>query len=335
MLKDTDENAHQITLEEYFDQNIKPDLFAVSRVFAEARKQMTLSEYKAFTLALCSIRWKEPCPEVLYIDKKTAAHLVGVHSDSDHLSQDLKRSIGELPVHSFLQFSDKDSGTWVNGCFVVSVGFFKNRIRIRMNPDYLSLFGNLDTGYITMWSADIYKMHSERAIKFYELLRENSDTRLDVNIAEIGIRRFKELFDIPKEGEGSYMRSEKNGGFNRAGFERYVIDPVCDDLAHTEMIKLIVQSNGKYYEKIKKNGRVTGYRFFWTISQHPGVASAEEVHQLQERVDKNPTVLKVAKDLVSGKKKPKKKDKAGYNNFDQRKYDYDELERKLANCPNN
>lgn len=324
MLKETDETNHQMTIEEYFEKDLKPNLFAVSRVFAEARKQMNLAEYKAFTLALCSVKWKEACPDVLYIDKKTAAHIVGVNSDSDHLSQDLKRSIGELPVHSFLKFADKDTEEWVNGCFVTSIGFFKNRVRIRMSPDYLSLFGNLDKNYITMWSADIYKLHSERAVKFYELLRENSDTRLDVNTGTVGIRTFKELFEIPKDGEGSYMRSDKNGGFDRAKFEARVIDPVCADLAHTEMIKLILQPNGKYYEKVKQGNRVIAYKLFWTISQHPRVASAQEVAEIQERVDSDPQVLKVAKDIVKGEKAGKRKNariKNGFTDFEGNRTD--------------
>lgn len=329
MLRETDESYHQITLEEYFTQEIKPNMFAVSKVFAEARKQMNLAEYKAFTYALSNIRWKDKCPDVLYMDKKVIAKLVGVNSDPDHLSQDLKHSIGQMPTHSFLEFSNKDSGEWINGYFVTSIGFFKNRIRIRMNSDYLSLFGNLDRNYITMWSDDIFKMHSERAIKFYELLRLNSDTRLSINEGTVGIKTFKGLFGIPKDGEGSYMR--KNGHFDRYTFEKRVIDPVCADLSNTDMIQLIVQSNGKYYEKIKRGNRIIAYKFNWTISTHPRVASAGEVKKIQDRVDKNPQVLKVAKDIIDGDSKPpvKAKNRNEFNNFRQNEYDFDELEQDL------
>lgn len=333
MLDKLDEKYHQISLEEYFSQKVTPNLFAVSRVFAQARKQMNLAEYKAFTYALSNVNWKDACPDVLYMDKKTVAHLVGVDSNSTDLSSNLKRAIGKIPNHSFLEFADEDSGEWVNGCFITSIGFFKNRVRIRMNQDFLPLFGNLDKNYITMWSADIYKMHSERSIKFYELLRENSDTRLDVNTGAIGIKFFKELFDIPKEGEGSYMRTKENGGFNRSEFEQKVILPACEDLTHTEMIRLVVQPDGKYYEKVKQGGRVVGYRFFWTITQHPRVANAQEVKELQERVDKDPRVLKVAKDIVRGEKKPRKSQKSvktnSFSDFEQRNYNYDELEAQL------
>lgn len=332
MLRETDETYHQMELEEYFEQDVKPDLFAVSKVFAEARKQMNLAEYKAFTLALCAVRWKDACPDVLYLDKKEVAKVVGVNSDPDHLSVDLNRSIGDMPHHSYLKFANKDHDMYANGNFVNTIAFFKNRVRIRMNPDFLSLFGNLDKNYITMWSGDIFKMHSERAVKFYELLRMNSDSRIDVNTGTMSIRKFKEMFDIPKDGSGSYMR-EKDG-FNRSQFEKRVIDPICEDLSHTDMLRLVLQPNGKYYEKVKRGNRVIAYKFWWTITQHPRVADAGEVKQLQERVDKNPEVLKVAKDIVKGSSSSKRRSTGSkktnaFNEFEQNQYDFDELERDI------
>ncbi len=346
VLNETDEDYHQMSFEDYFRDKVKPNLFAVSRVFAEARKQMNLAEYKVFTYALTNIRWQDPCPDTLYVDKKVAAQLIDMKSDATDLSQHLKRAIGDLPVHSYLKFSDKDSGTWVNGCFVSTIAFFKNRLRIRMNPDYLDLFGRLDKGYINMWSADIYKMHSERSVKFYELLRENSDTREDINVGTMGIKAFKELFDIPKDGPGSYMRDAKNGGFNRQAFERRIIDPVFEDLTHTEMIHLTVQPDGKLYEKVKSHGRIIGYRFYWTISMYPRVASAEELHEVNKLADKNPKVLKVAKDLANGIKHSKKSksktsggadvSQTGYSDYgDEHSYNYDDLEYQLAHLGDN
>ena len=328
MLRETDETFHQVELDEYFEGEIKGNLFAVSRIFAEARKQMNLPEYKAFTLALTSVRWKETCPEVLYLDKKSVAKIIGVSSDPDHLSQDLKRSIGELPLHSYLEFADKDKDVYVNGCFITTIAFYKNRVRLRMNPDYLSLFGDLDKNYLTMWSGDIFKMRSERAVKFYEVLRENSDTRKEMQTGTISIRFLKELFGIPKDGKGSYMYK---GHFRRPEFEKRVIDAICEDLAQTEMIQLIVQPDGKYYEKIKRGNRVIAYKLYWTITSHPRVASAAEVREIQDKVDENPQVLKVAKDIVKGQKKPKKaKDSTKFNeNFHQRDCDYDDIEAQI------
>ena len=59
------------------------------------------------------------------------------------------------------------------------------------------------------------------------------------------------------------------------------------------------------------------------------MASAEEVKQIQERVDKNPGVLKVAKDILKGEKK-KKPEKNPFNNFEQNEYDFNALESEIV-----
>ena len=324
----TDEEYHQISLEEYFAGDAKPNLFAVSRAFAEARKQMTLAEHKTLVHALSKIKWKEKCPDTIYLDKKEVARIVGINSDINHLSADLNRSIGEMPNHSFLRFADKDKDRYINGNFVRTVVMFKNVVRIRLEEEFLELFGNLETNYITMWADDIYSMKTERAVLFYELLRDNSDTRLVQNEGTVSVKKFKEMFSIPKEGKGSYMTAD--GHFARTHFEKKVIDPICEELAKTKMIQLVTLPNGQYYEKVKRGGKIIGYRFFWTVSLRPGVATASEVAQIQERVDKNPEVLKVAKDILKGEKRRASGAGNPFNAFEQNSYDFDELEREIV-----
>lgn len=153
----------------------------------------------------------------------------------------------------------------------------KNRVRVKFEEDYLSLFTGLTTNFITMWSTDIFQMQSKRSVTFYEYLREHTDTRKHMNSIGLGIKAIKDLLDIPKE---SYMRAPEKGGFNRPQFEKGVIDPMCRDLLQTKMITLVVQPNGKLYEKVKHGNRVAGYCFYWTYSSHPAVATAPELAQI-------------------------------------------------------
>lgn len=264
----TDEEYHQMTIEECFQEEVVPNLFGVSSIFTEARRNMTLNEYKAFTLALSHHDWTQPCPDTLYLDKDEVIKAVGIETDIDHESYNLMRSIGDMPRNSFLKFADKDKNLYVNGCFVVTIASFRKRVRIRLNPDYLGLFGCLsgkERRYITMWSGDIFRMKTERAVLFYELLRDNSDTRMAVNVGTVSIRKFKEMFNIPERGKGSYTRNDEKHHFNRSEFEKRVIDPVCEELARTEMITLMLTPNGNLYEKVKRGNRVIAYKFYWTI----------------------------------------------------------------------
>lgn len=298
-------------------------LFAVSRIFARARKNMTLNEQKTFVYALSEMKFTEELKtNYVRLDKKTLARILGINSDPDHLSVDLFDEIEHLPEHSFIKIADKDIGLYASGFVVANIACFKNIVRLEFSGSYLGLFTNLTTNYITMWSTDIFRMTSKRSVQFYEYLRQITDTRESVNSVGLGIKALKEMFDIPKDGKGSYM--SKEGHFLRTSFEKYVIEPICADLIKCNMIQLVIQPDGKPYEKVKQGNRVNGYRFHWTISEHPAVASAKEVKTIQERVDKNPEVLKVAKDIIAGEKKPKKK-ATGFDNFQQRDYDYDEL----------
>lgn len=323
----------QLSIDDILEVNIPEGLIGVSKIFARAKKQMSLAEYKTFIMSLTEMKFKENNSVYAYIDKKVLAEALGIHSDINHLSQDIFNNIKELPKHSFIEISDRDLGIFDSGCFITRITSLKNQFRIKYDDEYIKLFSNLGDGeYITMWSGDILRMSNSRSIDFYEYLRLHTDTREKVNRGIIGIKQLKEMFDIPKEGKGSYMREK--GGFDRANFEKYVINPLFEDLKNCKMITP-VELEGKWYNKLKKNGRVIGYEFYWTYSAYPAVATASEVKQIQERVDKNPQVLKVAKDIIEGEKKPKKKNnKNNFNNFSERKYTKEqmlELEKKLLN----
>lgn len=317
----------QMTLEDIY--NPPERLFAVSRIFAKARKDMSLAEQKTFVYALSEMRFIEKAKTpFVKLDKKVLANVLGIKSDPDHLSGEIYKNIQELPEHSYIEINEPGLDLQSSGFIITSVTRFKNVVRLRFNEEYLGLFTGLTNNYITMWSSDIFGMQSKRSVQFYERLRQETDTRQTMNEYGFGVKQLKEMFGIPKDGEGSYVRPD--GHFNRNAFEKRVIDPICEDLAKCKMIRLVMQPDGKYYTKEKKGNRVVCYCFYWTFSAHPMVADAEEVKQLQERVDKDPEVLKVAKDIVKGEKKQKSAGKkTDFNNFNQRKYDWSELEKQL------
>ena len=344
-MRQTDEFDDQIDGQMSLGDLFQPPerLFAVSRIFSRARKNMSLAEQKTFVYALSQLNFKDEAKSnVVYMDKKTLARIVGINSDPDHLSLNLKRAIGKLSVHSFIEISNTDRELYESGVVVSRVTMFKNRVRIKFEEDYLSLFTGLTSNYITMWSMDIFQMGSKRSVQFYELLRQLTDSRLDVNEHGWGVRQLKEMFDIPKEGKGSYMR--KDGHFDRPAFEKYVLDVLCKDLAGCKMINLVMQPDGRCYEKVKRGNRVVGYRFYWTFTSHPAIATATEVHEIQQRVDKNPQVLKIAKDLLDGEKRQyqqggnavgmKKRQKTNqFTQMQNNEYDFDALEAELTARP--
>lgn len=321
----------QMSFGDYLPEQVNDtNLIAVSKIFARAIKQMSLSEWKTFVFALTKIKFTEKNGNIIYLDKQQLADLVGIKSDTDHLSQDLNRSIGKLPKNSFIQICDKDRDIFESGVFVTRVTMLKNRVKIKFEEDYMPLFEELnksEKGYITMWADDLFQMTSDRSILLYEDMRLHSDTRV-TNSKIYTTKDLKELFGIPKEGAGSYMRSK--GGFNRSEFEKKVLGPVCDDLLKCKMVGLQINSDGSMWEKVKRHGYVVGYRFSWTISNHPAVATGSEKQKLMEDIDKDPKVLKIAKDTANGKNKTKNNTKNSFNSYkEQNKYDTKMIEKML------
>lgn len=321
----------QMSIEDLLDPNEK--LIAVSEIFARARKNMTLAEQKTFTYALSQVRFKEKAKtNIVYLDKKKLAKILGIEADPKHISRNIHRAIRELAPHSFIEIADEDKDLYDDGTVVTRITMReRNLVRVKFESEYLPLFTELDSGYLTMWSSDIFGLKNIRSLQFYELLRQKTDVKKSVNSISLGIKHIKEMFNIPKDGKGSYMREK--GGFNRTEFEKKVIDIICNDLQKTKMIQLVVNPDGKAYEKVKNGRKIDGYRFTWTFSKYPAVASANEVKQIQDRVDKDPEILKVAKDIIKGDSKKKERtgasSKNGFNNFQQRQYGND-IFQKLA-----
>lgn len=326
----------QLSFEDYFP--VPQRMFAVSKIFARAIKQMTTEEYKAFVYALTNIEWTKPMPSVerqgvpiysVEMDKKELANILNVDSDPRHLARDLHRVLKDISKHSQVEFKDEDQGLYINGSVINTIILSeRNKAIMDFNPRYAKLFSELESDYITMLSGDVFKMNSERSIIFYEHLRLHSDTTKECQKG-IGVKALKEMFNLPKD---AYMR--KKGGFDRANFEKRIIDPICEDMAKCEMIQLVVQPDGKYYRKVKQGNRVLGYEFTWNVSDRPRIANASEMKKLRDDIAKDPQALKVAKDIVKGKAKKKGKaaNKNSFTNYEQperSQEDYSELEKQL------
>lgn len=331
LLKDDYQCEGQINIYDIYEQqNPSNSLIAVSRIFARAIKKMNIYEWKAFVSALSHIKWKDENKNVVVFDKMSLASQIGIETDINHVNRELKKHIGELVSHSHIEFDASDQeGGWANGDFISVVdSTHKGYIAIHFTPYFMPLFQKLsvENNYITIWADDIFKMKNEYSILFYEELRLHTDVKSKSSHMQLGTKKLKELFNMPKDGKGSYTR--KNGKFDRTGWEKNVLDVVCNDMQKCSMINIIVNEDGKLYRKIKDGaGHVKGYEFEWTYSKHPRISTATEIKELQERIDKDPKTLKIAKDLAKGKKKVKNQNK--FNDFEQNTYDFAELEEKL------
>ena len=152
MKKDNFDNQidGQMTISDLFEPPEK--LFAVSRIFARARKEMSLNEQKTFVYALSEMKFTEEAQtNYVRLDKKKLAKILGINPDPDHLSVELFKHIKDLPRHSYITISEKDIDFFSSGFVITNVTSFKNIVRVKFEEDYLGLFTGLSTNYITMW----------------------------------------------------------------------------------------------------------------------------------------------------------------------------------------
>lgn len=323
-------------MEKKIDKNIEnTGLIAISNTLARAKDGMSMQERKLMSIYLSKIEWKNMTNNLeIWVEKREIMNKLGSVMNTTDQSAYLRKLAQGMVRHSELHFDGADKDEWDDMPLFTRRKSTKNMLMIKVCDDAAKLLEGLECDYITLFLADILNFDSNtdgsRAYKLYEYLRLYSDTRR-MNTRIISTKEFKELFDIPKDGKNSYVK--KNGKFDRTNFEKYVILPVLEMVAKCEHVVLHnygKDKNGKpiYYKKIKKYGMVQGYELTYSINKYPKKIKKETIIDIQAK----PDVLKVAQDVMDSKKsKPPKKNT--FNNFEQREYDNDTLERLLLGNP--
>lgn len=311
-------------------------LIAISNTLARAKDGMTMQERKLMAIYLSKIEWKNLNNSLeIWVDKSEIMRLLNSKMDSTDQSAYLRKLAQGMVRHSELHFDGEDSDEWEDMPLFTRRKSTKNMLMIEVYHGAAKLLQGLDCDYITLFLADILNFASNtdgsRAYKLYEYLRLHSDTRR-MNTRVISTKEFKELFGMPKDGKNSYMR--KDGTFDRSNFEKKVIEPVLKmvgECRHVVLHNYGKDKNGKviYYKKIKQHNIVQGYELTYSINKYPKKIKRETIIDMQAK----PEVLKVAQDIMESKKKSGAKKRDSFNNFHQRTYDYDELERLLLTTP--
>lgn len=337
---DAKDGYGQITEDERLYAELPDQVVGVSKVFARAKKKMSIDEFKTFLYCLCRVRWTEPeMPKSVYLDKRTLAKMLGISTDPVNIARNLRLKVGDMVDHSIITFASQDKKKWERGALITSVTINEDRvIVVDFNPKYAGLFCNLKKDFIMIWVSDIMKMRSERSLSLYEFLRLNCDTRV-TNTRIFTLDQIRDILSIPTTGQGSYMRSD--GRFDRHAFETKVLDPVCNEMLKCRMVQLVPQEdkrgNELPYRRIKNGRQLVGYEFVWEVTDRPRISDAHEAQETQRLIEKNPTVLKIARDAARGirsggmeKKKPRENQ---FTQMEANEYDFEALEAELTARP--
>ena len=298
-------------------------LVAISNILARAKNTMNMTQKKLASIYLSKIEWsKSGNNNEIWVSREELIEKLGTEMDSSDISAWFRRVAKDMAHNSEIRFDSKDKSEWKDMFLFTDREYKNGKLLVVINPRIMKLLEDLKCEYITLFLADILGFPSNidgaRAFALYEFLRLHSDSRKK-NKRVISTKEFKELFGIPKDGRGSYVRAD--GKFDRSKFEERVIMPVLILLLDCEHVILHSYDNGgALYKKIKNGNRVVGYELTYSINKHPNVVNQADLEDIQQR----PEVLKVAKDILKGEwKKPKKN---SYNDYPQRRYTAEEMD---------
>lgn len=303
-------------------------LIAISKVLARSKDGMTMQEKKLCCIFLSKIAYKREGNErEIWIDKREIMEKLGSDIDSSHQSVYLRELSRSMVMHSELQFSGKDAEEWTDMLLFVTRKSTRGKLMLKLNDDAMPLLEGLQKDYITLFLGDILKFDPDidgrRAYTLYEYLRLNSDTRKMCSHT-FSVKDFKEMFGIPMEGKGSYIRSD--GTLGRKPFEQKVIEPVLTILSRCEHVKLheIVGEDGKrsFYRKIKNGNRVQGYELTYSVVMSGTPEARQRILEQKPEQTSEPKPRKTKKPVAQPVQ-------TRFHNFEQRQYDFDALERRI------
>lgn len=303
-------------------------LFAISKAFARSKDGMTMTEKKLCSIYLSKLEWKNLNNErEIWVDKSEIMEALGSVMDSTDQSTYLRKLAKNMVHHSEMHFQGSDRNEWEDIPLFTRRKSTKNKLMIELYEGAMPHLQNLSCDYITLFLADILHfpntVEGMRAYKLYEYLRLNSDTRRRECETILTTKKIKELFDIPYQGEGSYIR--KDGSLDRKNFELRVLEPVLRILANCSHVVLFdfgkdQKGERLLYNKIKKHGMVEGYELMYSINMTCKKIKPKTIIAMKE----SPQVAKVVQDLMNGEKKPRKK-----TDIEKSDCDFEELEKRL------
>lgn len=158
-----------------------------------------------------------------------------------------------------------------------------NTTEIKLNPKFMphleklyKLASETNIPFLTMLSDDLLSFKSSYSQPLFMELRRCSRSGGCINEHKITTRNLKYLFGLD---ETAYVN--KNGRFDRHGFEKRVLIPALEGILKTKMIDIIPDEKGNLFGKEKYGKTFHSYVFkykVWTSEQIAARKKKEENH---------------------------------------------------------
>ena len=165
---------------------------------------------------------------------------------------------------------DHRPGEWKCLSLFTGCKLEEDSLSVSINEDLLKVFNLLDNRtFLLLRDTFVFPpgTDGDRAFVLYGHLLSKGTSGKTTKLI-LSTKGIKNLFGIPKDGKGSYMRS--SGSFDRANFEERVIEPTLNVLLNCSIVKLQTyspdtDSESALYRKVKRGHTVAGYEVLYKV----------------------------------------------------------------------
>lgn len=201
-------------------------------------------------------------------------------------------------------------------------------LTVSVNQKFVHLLNNVVTSFTLFDLQEFVKLDSKYSKNLYRLLKQ---WRTQGQYIFHNLEEFRELMDIPKSYSNKLMMQkcvnvavEEIGKLDKS-FRDFKCEPIYARKRGKPLDKLMFTWKPEQIPQAEpQENQVKGQESF------SDAQTFEEYMKGYQGEDKpSPIALKIAKDIEKGRKKADTKKQNKFNNFNQRTYDYDELERLL------
>ena len=266
------------------DDTFESNIYCVSRTFARA--MLTDSDLgkwsgfqaKIFSEILSKINWQSGCnSNVIDIDNEAFLEKLNRSCDGSEIRKaaySLREELDFMMRNSAITIQDPYTKQYFEGYIITNFEGSSQTTAVTLNPRLMPHFEKLyyltqktKVPFLAFFTIDEYKFRCKFSRPLLYELKSCCKMGGSINTHSLTTRQLKELFNLDI---GAYMRdyddvSGEYKNFDRANFEKYTLNRAIEELNRSCMVSILPYEDGSYYEKIKKRGKVTGYRFRYKV----------------------------------------------------------------------
>ena len=270
-------------------------IYAHSRNYAMAQvrnseiKKWSLIQNKIFAEILSQIEWKSGYnSNVIEINNDEFMKEVGwdlANKDIRKMGRELRKELDFMLKNCAITVQDPYSKKYYEGHVILDFEGNSQFTTITINPKIMPHFEKLysmnaatKVSFLPFYKPDVFNFSCKFAYPLLVEFKSCCKVGGYINHHTMTTKQLKELFNLDI---GAYMRdydpiTDKYSKFDRANFEKYVLNPAIEEINRTCMVKILKNADGSYYEKTKTRGKVTGYIFQYIVYDLEGMKKQKQ-----------------------------------------------------------